>query len=419
MGTDRIRIAVIGGGAAGLLAAAAAAGRGAEVMLFEKMDRVGLKMGITGKGRCNLTNSCPMDEFIGKTPGNGRFLYSAYHQFTNRDLIALFDSWGMKTVAERGGRVFPASQDAQEVRHLFMDKLHELGVHVHLSEPVTDIRVSGNRIAAAVTHRGVYPADACILATGGKSYPRTGSTGDGYRMAEKLGHTIVPLRPSLIPLVCADRLCGELQGLSLKNVMFTVYGDGKKKEERFGEMIFTHFGVSGPIVLSASDTASSLIASGRKVTASIDLKPALTEEILDKRIVRDLTKFHMKQMGNALQELLPHRLIGVILELAGISPELSASDLTKAQRHELGSVMKHMPLTVTGTRPLEEAIVTAGGVAVREINASTMESKRVSGLYLAGEVIDIHAFTGGFNLQAAFSTGYTAAVHAAGGESNA
>ncbi len=408
-------IAVIGGGAAGLLAAVTAAQEGRKVLLFEKMDRIGLKMGITGKGRCNLTNICPIDEFIGKTPGNGRFLYSAYKRFDNQDLIELLNQWGIETVSERGGRVFPKSQSAQEVRRVFLKKLEEYGVGLHLSEPVVSIQTGQSAIDAVVTEKRRYPVSACILATGGKSYPRTGSTGDGYRMAFQMGHTVTPLRPSLIPLVCREAYCKELQGLSLKNVLFSVYSNDGEKEERFGEMIFTHFGVSGPIVLSLSDRVSAFLAAGHSVTASINLKPALQEEILDKRVLRDLAKFHMKQMGNALQELLPHRLIQVVLDLADIPPDFPASDLTKQKRSDLVRIIQHMPLTVTGTRPIEEAIVTAGGVSVNEINSSTMESKLIRGLYFAGEVIDIHAFTGGFNLQAAFSTGYTAAVHAAEG----
>lgn len=408
-------IAVIGGGAAGLLAAVTAAQEGRRVLLFEKMDRIGLKMGITGKGRCNLTNICPIDEFIGKTPGNGRFLYSAYKRFDNQDLIELLNQWGIETVSERGGRVFPKSQSAQEVRRVFLKKLEEYGVGLHLSEPVVSIQTGKSAIDAVVTEKRRYPVSACILATGGKSYPRTGSTGDGYHMAFQLGHTVTPLRPSLIPLVCREPYCKELQGLSLKNVLFSVYSNDGEKEERFGEMIFTHFGVSGPIVLSLSDRVSAFLAAGHSVTASINLKPALQEEVLDKRVLRDLAKFHMKQMGNALQELLPHRLIQVVLALADIPPDFPASDLTKQKRSDLVRIIQHMPLTVTGTRPIEEAIVTAGGVSVNEINSSTMESKLIRGLYFAGEVIDIHAFTGGFNLQAAFSTGYTAAVHAAEG----
>lgn len=406
------RIAVIGGGVAGLLAAIHAAELGASVDLFEKMDRVGLKMGITGKGRCNLTNSAPMEEFIQKTPGNGKFLYSAYGKFSNTDLLAFFASWGLVTKTERGGRVFPESDDAQEVRHMFMRRLEKAGVTLHLSEPVHRILAEEGHVTGVETSHGTYPAEAVILTTGGRSYPRTGSTGDGYRMAEALGHKIVPTRPALIPLVCKEAYCRELQGLSLKNVTLSVSAGGRRKASQFGEMIFTHFGISGPIVLSLSDKVSAWLSQGHPVSAEINLKPALSEEVLDKRILRDLEKFHLKQMGNALAELLPSRLIAVILHMSDIDPAFPVSELTKGKRMNLRYALQHMPLTVTATRPIEEAIVTAGGVSVKEIQSSTMESKKVKGLYFAGEVMDIHAFTGGFNMQAAFSTGYVAAENA-------
>lgn len=414
MNSGNKRIAVIGAGVAGLLAAVHAAELGADVHLFEKMDRIGLKMGITGKGRCNLTNSAPIGEFIAKTPGNGKFLYSAYGRFSNTDLLDLLRRWGMETVTERGGRVFPKSEDAQEVRRLFMRKLEEAGVTLHLSDPVHHILTEDGRAAGVETSRGTWAADAVILATGGKSYPRTGSTGDGYRMAAELGHTVTALRPALIPLVCSNAYCRELQGLSLRNVTLTVAAGGRRKASLLGEMIFTHFGISGPIVLSLSDQVSLWLSQGHAVTGEINLKPALSEEVLDRRILRDLAKFHLKQMRNALQELMPHRLIDVILHMSDIPPELPVSELTRHQRANLRYAVQHMPLSITGTRPIEEAIVTAGGISVKEIQSSTMESKLVAGLYFAGEVMDIHAFTGGYNLQAAFSTGWVAAESAAG-----
>ncbi len=414
MNSGNKQIAVIGAGVAGLLAAVHAAELGADVHLFEKMDRIGLKMGITGKGRCNLTNSAPIGEFIAKTPGNGKFLYSAYGRFSNTDLLALLRRWGMETVTERGGRVFPKSEDAQEVRRLFMRKLEEAGVTLHLSDPVHHILTEDGRAAGVETSRGTWAADAVILATGGKSYPRTGSTGDGYRMAAELGHTVTALRPALIPLVCSNAYCRELQGLSLRNVTLTVAAGGRRKASLLGEMIFTHFGISGPIVLSLSDQVSLWLSQGYAVTGEINLKPALSEEVLDRRILRDLAKFHLKQMRNALQELMPHRLIDVILHMSDIPPELPVSELTRRQRANLRYAVQHMPLSITNTRPIEEAIVTAGGISVKEIQSSTMESKLVAGLYFAGEVMDIHAFTGGYNLQAAFSTGWVAAESAAG-----
>lgn len=408
------KVAIIGGGVAGLLAAVTAADHGAKVLLFEKMDKVGLKMGITGKGRCNLTNNAPIMDFIAMTPGNGRFLFSAYKRFNNMDLLSLFHTWGLETKVERGGRIFPASDDAQEVRHLFMRLLHEKQVDVHLSEPVLHIQTKKGCAAGVVTGKGTYEADAVILATGGKSYPRTGSTGDGYRLAGELGHTVTKIRPALIPLVCAEPYCRELQGLSLKNVTLALVAGGRRKSEAFGEMIFTHFGISGPIVLTQSDVVTLWLSQGYQVTGYIDLKPALTEEVLDQRILRDLQKFRLKQMGNALSELLPRRLIDAVMKLADIPAEIPAAALKKAQRIHLRQTIKKLPLTITKARPIEEAIVTAGGISTKEVNSSTMESKIVRGLYLGGEVLDVHAFTGGYNLQAAFSMGRMAALSAAG-----
>ncbi len=408
-------VVVIGAGVAGLMAAIRAAKCGAKVTLLEKMDRVGLKMGITGKGRCNLTNAAPISDFIEKTPGNGRFLYSAYQKFSNQDLLSLLGSWGLETIVERGGRVFPKSEDAQEVRRLFMKKLTAAGVDLHLEEPALSVVEAGGRVTGITTRRGTYPADAVILTTGGASYPRTGSTGDGYRIAAALGHTIRPIRPALIPLVCKENYCKELQGLSLKNVTLTVTAGGRRKASQMGEMLFTHFGVSGPIVLMLSDAVSLWLSQGHKVTGEINLKPALSEETLDARLLRDLETHHGKQMKNALVDLLPQRLISVILRLSDIPEDLPAASLTKHLRTNLRYSLQHMPLMITATRPIEEAIVTAGGVSVKEVEAATMASKLVQGLYFAGEVLDIHAYTGGYNLQAAFSTGFVAGTAAAGG----
>ncbi len=408
-------VVVIGAGIAGLMAAIRAAECGARVTLLEKMDRVGLKMGITGKGRCNLTNAAPIADFIEKTPGNGRFLYSAYQKFSNQDLLALLGSWGMETITERGGRVFPKSEDAQEVRHLFMKKLAAAGVDLHLEEPAVSVIREAGHVTGVATARKTYAADAVILTTGGASYPRTGSTGDGYRMAAALGHTIRTIRPALIPFVCKETYCKELQGLSLKNVTLSVTAGGRRKAAQMGEMLFTHFGVSGPIVLMLSDVVSLWLSEGHAVTGEINLKPALSEETLDARILRDLETHHGKQMKNALVDLLPQRLISVILRLSDIPEDMPAASLTKHLRTNLRYSLQHMPLTITATRPIEEAIVTAGGVSVKETDAATMASKLVQGLYLAGEVLDIHAYTGGYNLQAAFSTGFVAGTSAAGG----
>lgn len=412
MSSTAKKIIVIGGGVAGLLSAITAAHEGGQVSLFEKMPKVGLKMGITGKGRCNITNAAPIMDFIAKTPGNGRFLYSAYEKFNNEDLLDLLHSWGLATKVERGGRVFPQSDDAQEVRHLFMKKLADEKVDLHLEEPVRKILTEGGRVKGILTGKRMYEADAVILTTGGASYPRTGSTGDGYRMARELGHKVTTIRPALIPLVCREEYCRELQGISLKNVTLSVDGGGRRKGEEFGEMLFTHFGISGPIVLSLSDKVSLWLSQGHSVKGSIDLKPALTREVLDKRVLRDLEKYQKRQMAGALQDLMLHRMIDVVLNLAGIPRDLPVSDLKKADRLKLVETLKAMPLTITGTRPIEEAIVTAGGISVKEVNPSTMESKLIQNLYFAGEVLDIHAFTGGYNLQAAFSTGHLAALSA-------
>lgn len=351
-------------------------------------------------------------DFISKTPGNGKFLYSAYEKFNNEDLLSLFHSWGLATKVERGGRVFPKSDDAQEVRHLFMKLLHREKVELHLEEPVRHILQKDGAACSVVTDRGTYGADAVILTTGGASYPRTGSTGDGYAMARELGHRVTAIRPALIPLVCAESWPRELQGISLKNVTFSVDGGGRRKGEEFGEMLFTHFGVSGPIVLSLSDKVSLWLSQGHEVKGAIDLKPALSLDVLDKRLIRDFEKYHLKQMASALVDLMPHRMIDVVLSLADIPRDLPVSDLKKGDRLRLAGMLKHLPLTITGTRPLAEAIVTAGGISVKEINPSTMESKICKHVYMAGEVLDIHAFTGGYNLQAAFSTGHLAALSA-------
>ena len=399
MSSGNKTICIIGGGVAGLLAAVTAADEGASVKLFEKMSKVGLKMGITGKGRCNLTNSAPIMDFIAKTHGNGKFLYSAYEKFNNEDLLDLLHGWGLKTKVERGGRVFPASDDAQEVRHLFMDLLRKKKVELHLDESVTRILTKDGEVSGIVTDKGSYGAGAVILCTGGSSYPRTGSTGDGYRMARELGHKVTAIRPALIPLVCKESYGKELQGLSLKNVSFSIDAGGRRKASEFGEMLFTHFGVSGPIVLMLSDKASLWLSQGHEIKASIDLKPALTEDVLDKRVLRDLETYHLTntQMG----------VFGSVLGVFGMISYLFGGVVADRVK-----TMKAMPLTVTGTRPISEAIVTAGGVSVKEINPSTMESKVVKKLYMAGEVLDVHAFTGGYNLQAAFSTGHLAALSA-------
>ncbi|MBS5887162.1 MAG: NAD(P)/FAD-dependent oxidoreductase [Negativicoccus succinicivorans] len=409
-------VVVIGGGCAGQMAAYAAQTAGARVILLEKMPQLGLKMGITGKGRCNLTNAASMEELIRQTPGNGKFLYSAYHTFTNTDLLSLLASWGVKTKVERGGRVFPESDSAQEVRRAFRTALTKAGVEVHTEASVREIHREGTAFEVTTAER-TWPAEAVIMTTGGASYPQTGSDGSGHELAKGLGHTLIPLCPSLIPLVCEEAWCKALQGLSLRNVELTLHIDGKAKQTLRGEMLFTHFGVSGPIVLRLSDAASRALQKNKKATFSLNVKPALTSEVLDARLRRDLEKNHLQQMSNALRDLLPQRLIAPMLQAAGIESDVKAAELSRAGRLRLGHALQNLSLTVTGTRPLREAIVTAGGISTKEVNPKTMESKIVPGIYFAGEILDVHAFTGGYNLQAAFSTGYLAGVSAAGKES--
>ena len=407
------RVVVIGGGAAGLMAAVIAGREGAKVTLLEKMNYVGKKMGITGKGRCNITNACDMSDFIKNTPGNGKFLYGAYERFTNEDLLQLLHDAGLETKVERGGRVFPASDSALDVRNTFMKLMKHYGVDVHLEEPVKKLLVDDGVVTGVVTDRETYHADAVVIATGGKSYPATGSTGDGYILAAQVGHKITDIRPSLVPIVTEESWVKDLMGLSLRNVELSVVAKNKVQAKMFGEMMFTHFGITGPIVLSLSHTVGKLMRKKNIGTIGLDinLKPALSLETLDKRLQKDFDLYSKKQLINGMKDLLPSRLIPLIIELAGIDPQKPINQISKEERQQIGYMLQHMPLTVKGLRPVEEAIVTAGGISLKEFNPKTMESKLVKGLYGAGEVLDIDAFTGGYNLQAAFSTGYVAAMH--------
>ena len=407
------RVVIIGGGAAGLMAAVIAGREGAQVTLLEKMNYLGKKMGITGKGRCNVTNAAPMSEFIKNTPGNGKFLYGAYERFSNQDLLQLLNEAGLETKVERGGRVFPASDSALDVRNTFMKLLKSYGVDVHLEEAAQEIIVEDGRVAAVKTKNGTYPADAVLVATGGKSYPATGSTGDGYNLASKLGHKVTDIRPSLVPIVTEEVWVKDLMGLSLRNVELSVVAKNKVQAKMFGEMMFTHFGITGPIVLSLSHTVGKLMRKKNIGTIGLDinLKPALSVEKLDKRIQKDFELYSKKQLINGLKDLLPQRLIPLLIQLANLDPHKPINQISKAERDSLVYILQHLPLTVKGLRPVEEAIVTAGGLSLKEFNPKTMESKLVPGLYGAGEVLDIDAFTGGYNLQAAFSTGYVAAMH--------
>ena len=407
------RVVVIGGGAAGLMAAVIAGREGAKVTLLEKMNYVGKKMGITGKGRCNITNACDMSDFIKNTPGNGKFLYGAYERFTNEDLLQLLHDAGLETKVERGGRVFPASDSALDVRNTFMKLMKHYGVDVHLEEPVKKLLIDDGVVTGVVTDRETYHADAVVIATGGKSYPATGSTGDGYILAAQVGHKITDIRPSLVPIVTEESWVKDLMGLSLRNVELSIVAKNKVQAKMFGEMMFTHFGITGPIVLSLSHTVGKLMRKKNIGTIGLDinLKPALSSETLDKRLQKDFDLYSKKQLINGMKDLLPSRLIPLIIELAGIDPQKPINQISKEERQQIGYMLQHMPLTVKGLRPVEEAIVTAGGISLKEFNPKTMESKLVKGLYGAGEVLDIDAFTGGYNLQAAFSTGYVAAMH--------
>lgn len=403
------QILVIGAGPAGMMAAIRAAENDAAVTLLEKMKRPGRKMMITGKGRCNITNAADVPEIIRNIHGNGAFLNSSMRAFDNQDVMEFFRQQGVPVKVERGNRVFPVSDKAQDVVDAMVHRLHELGVRIELEMPVADILLQEGRVAGVRTKSGAhYKADAVILAVGGASYPGTGSTGDGYEMARKLGHTVVPLRPSLVPLETEEEWVKDVQGLSLRNVRVTLLAGGEKVQEMFGEMMFTHFGVTGPIILSMSRKAAECLAEGKFVELELNLKPALTPEKLDARIQRDFGLHIRKSLKNGLLDLLPHKLIEPVLDCAYLDPEKPVHQVTVEERHRLAETLQHLTLTITKTRPLAEAIVTAGGVSVREINPKTMESKLVPGLYFAGEVVDVDAYTGGYNLQAAFSMGNAA-----------
>lgn len=402
------RIAVIGGGAAGLMAAGRAYELGAEVTLFEKNPKFGRKLAITGKGRCNVTNNCTPEEFLRSVVSNSRFLYSSIYNFTSADTMAFFEDRGVKLKTERGDRVFPVSDKSYDI----VDCLGAYASRCRIIREAVDGIVTENGCVTAVSYCGKTEAfDRVIICTGGASYPLTGSTGDGYRFAEMAGHTVIPPRGSLIPIVTSEDWIGELQGLSLKNVTLSVFSGGKKLYSELGEMLFTHFGISGPLVLTASAYMNKLSLDGCKI--QIDLKPALDENALDKRVLSDFDKYRLKNFDNALDDLLPQKLISIIVELSDIHPKKKVYDITKEERKRLVYLLKHMEITPVGFRPIEEAIITAGGVSVKEVNPKTMESKIVSGLYFAGEILDVDAFTGGFNLQIAFCTARAAAEAAA------
>lgn len=422
--SSKRRVIVIGAGAAGLIAAGQAAIAGADTLLFESMRSPGRKLRISGKGRCNLTNTASQAEFISHFGRNGRFLRQAFSKFFSTELLAFFEELGIKTVIERGGRVFPESGQAQDVVDALTRWAIGCGVKIINSSPVTKLvfdngNLSGVELAAIPATEDkpsksrVYSSDAVVITTGGISYPGTGSTGDGCRFAEAAGHTIVPLRPALVPLETSGDIAQRLQGLSLKNVAVRAYFNGKKEVEDFGEMLFTHFGVSGPVILSMSGRVVDAIINKEKVSLSIDLKPALDEEKLDVRLLRDLNEHGKQKYKTMLKELLPAKLIPVCTDMTKISPDKACHQISAAERKRLKLWLKDLRLEVKGYRPVEEAIVTAGGVDVKEVDPRTMCSKLVNNLYFAGEVLDINADTGGYNLQAAFSTGWLAGRSAA------
>ncbi len=434
-----MKIIVIGGGPAGMMAAITAAENGNHVILLEKKERLGRKLLITGKGRCNITSNLPMEEFIPNIPGNGKFLYRAFQNYTNQDLLEFLKKAGVATKVERGNRVFPVSDRSIDVLEAFTKKLKELNVKVETKAEVKEILVEQEKaVGVCYCHTETnqefeVKADKIILATGGKSYPDTGSTGDGYRMAEALGHHIIPPKPSLVPMLANTKegqedekikasryrnslaLCQAMQGLNLRNVQIQIKDFEKKKTiyEDFGEMLFAHFGVSGPTILSGSSyirrypQIEEKLAQG-KIRLEIDLKPALTEEQLDARIQRDFANLPKKQFHNSLDELLPRKLIEPVIALSGIMPEKKVCEISKKERMNLVQTCKKFPILLASFGNIQDAIITAGGVDVKEINPKTMESKQISGLYFAGEIMDVDAYTGGFNLQIAYSTGVTA-----------
>ena len=419
-----MRVIVVGGGPSGMMSAIASAEKKNEVILIEKMNSLGRKLLITGKGRCNITSSLDMDEFIKNIPSNGKFLYSAFKNYTNLDIINFLRNQGLQTKEERGNRVFPITDKSQDVLNCFMKKLKELNVKIIYNTEIKEILIdeinNTKKVKGVKTNKGiVYNAEKVIIATGGKSYPLTGSTGDGYKMAENIGHHITKIKPSLVPLnILEINICRNLQGLNLRNTKIKILDKENSKTiyEDFGEMIFTHFGISGPIILSSSahlvrykDIKEKL--KNNKIEILIDLKPALSEEKLDHRILRDFSNLKNKQFKNSLNDLLPNKLIDVIINRSGINPEKRVNEINKNERKDLVKLLKNFNLTIKGFRPIEDAIITSGGIDVKEISPKTMESKLVDNLYFAGEIIDVDGYTGGFNLQIAYSTGYTAGIN--------
>ncbi len=412
---DTRKIAVIGGGAAGMMAAVSAAKAGAQVTIYEKNDRPGRKLRITGKGRCNVTNDCDLNEFLRNVPTNSRFLYAALTHFSTADTKTFFENAGVPLKTERGNRVFPVSDKAQDIVDALVSDCRREKVRF-VFEKVKKVHIRGGSAEGVETESGVYAADAVIVSTGGMSYPLTGSDGDGYRFAKESGISVTPLLPSLVPIVSKDPVCGALQGLSLRNVSLRICekGSGKTVFEDFGEMMFTHFGLTGPMILSASAHIPDITPG--KYEAVIDLKPALDRKTLDLRLQHDFIKYNNRDFGNSLGDLLPQKMIGVVIGLTGIPPHKKVNSVTREERTILCDLLKHFRIPLFGFRPIAEAIVTKGGVDVKELNPKTMEAKAVKGLYFVGEVLDVDAYTGGFNLQIAFSTATLAGENAAIGQ---
>ena len=405
MQLEPTELVVIGGGPAGMMCAYQAARRGVKVMLLDPNDKLGRKLRITGKGRCNLTNNCDIKTVMANIPGDGRFLYSALNRFSPADTMAFFEDNGLRLKTERGNRVFPQSDNANDVADTMVKLCRRAGVKT-VKSSAKQIVTENGAVAGVATGEGFIPCRASAVCTGGLSYPLTGSDGAGYRFAEELGHTVTPRRPSLVPLESGDDFCAEMQGFAPKNVTLSAYEDGKLIYKELGEMLFTHFGVSGPLVLSAS--AHMRHMGSASYTLKIDWKPALDEKKLDARILRDFAKYANREFKNSLGELVGKSMIPVVLRLSGIPADKPVHDITRAERMGLVELLKAFPVSVTGFRPIDEAIVTAGGVNTKEINPRTMESKLVQGLYFAGEVLDLDAYTGGFNLQIAWATGFVA-----------
>lgn len=402
-------IYIIGGGPAGIIAAGIAGSLGKNVTLIEKNEKIGKKLFITGKGRCNITNYSPIENFFDNVMSNKKFLYSSFYSFTNQDILELLNNHGLKIKVERGNRVFPDSNKSSDVIKSFEKFLLSNNVKLKLNTNIKNVAKDGDKFLLTTSDNKVLNCNKLIITTGGKSYPSTGCTGDGYRFAKKLGHKIIPIKPSLVPIVIQEKSITDLQGLSLRNVSISAFARNKLIYEEFGEMIFTHYGISGPIVIPMSNYLSKYM--NDKISIFLDLKPALDMEKLDNRLLRDFEMYNNKQIKNALDDLLPQKLIPYIIKLSGIDSDKPINQITREERKKILNNIKNLPMTFESFRPIEEAIITSGGISTKEINSSTMESKLIEGLFFAGEVIDVDALTGGYNLQIAYSTGYLAGIN--------